>query len=330
MSVETGGLPPQDFTAVTRGPVIEQSREKRYAGKRVLVTGGRGFLGFHLTRALIALGAQVHAVGRTPPQKTAENPHWYVGDVSIMSTVEAVLRDSQPDVVFHLAGDAVGSRELSLIQRSVQGELIPTVNLLTAVAQRGAGRLVLAASLEEPVTARAVPTSPYAAAKWAGTGFARMYHLLYGTSVVITRPFMTYGPGQRADKLVPHVIRALLRGEAPLLSSGRRLVDWVYVDDLVQGLLLAGVKDGIEGQELDLGSGNLVSVREVVEHLVRMTGSSAWPQFGALPDRPHEVERRADSAATGDCLGWRAETPLEDGLRRTVAWYRGKGDLYNV
>jgi nucleoside-diphosphate-sugar epimerase len=239
-----------------------------------------------------------------------------------MSAVEEIVRASRPDVVFHLAGHAAGSRDLDLVLPSMQGELVPTVNVLTAVTQQGTGRLVLAASLEEPVTAPAVPTSPYGAAKWAGTGFARMFHLLYATPVVITRPFMTYGPGQRIDKLVPHVIRSLLRGEPPKLSSGRRMVDWVYVDDLVRGLLLAGGRAGIEGDELDLGSGQLVSVREVVEQLVRAAGSTVAAQFGALPDRPYEIERRADAATTRARLDWQAEISLEVGLQRTVDWYR--------
>jgi nucleoside-diphosphate-sugar epimerase len=153
-------------------------------------------------------------------------------------------------------------------------------------------------------------------------GFARMFHLLYATPVVIARVFMSYGPGQRIDKLVPHVIRSLLLGKAPKVSSGRRMVDWIYVDDVVRGLLLAGDRAGIEGDEFDLGSGRLVSVREVVEQLVRATGSTVAAQFGAMPDRPHEIERRADAATTRARIGWQAEISLEDGLQRTVDWYR--------
>lgn len=296
----------------------------RYRGARILVTGATGFLGTGVCRALLPLGAEVHAISRTPPARVEGEggPRWHAGDVSDMATVEAAVRAADPSVVFHLTSHGFGSPELANVLPSVQGDLISTVNVLTAVAQRGTGRVVIAASLEEPAAGRAVPVSPYAAAKWAATGYARMFHTLYQTDVVIARVFMTYGPGQRAHKLVPYVIRSLLRRETPKLSSGRRRVDWVYVDDVVRGLLLAGALPGVEGCELDFGSGEFVPVRELVERIAQLIDSSADVHFGALADRPLEVERRADAAETLRRIGWRAEVPLEDGLRHTVDWFR--------
>ncbi len=115
---------------------------------------------------------------------------------------------------------------------------------------------------------------------------------------------------------------SLLKGEAPKLTSGERLVDWIYVDDVVGGLLLLSERPGVEGATVDLGSGSLVPVRTVVEHIVRFVGSNVAPAFGALPDRPGEQVRVADAAATYVRLGWRVRTPLEDGLRQTVAWHK--------
>jgi nucleoside-diphosphate-sugar epimerase len=152
-----------------------------------------------------------------------------------------------------------------------------------------------------------------------------MFHPLYGSQFVITRPFMTYGPGQRPHKLIPHATLSLLRGRPLTLGSGRRMVDWVYVDDVVRGLLLAAERPGLDGAELDLGSGQLVSVRDVVERLVQLTGSTAIPAFEALRDRPFEVERAAEIGATFRRLGWTAQVPLYKGLRQTVDWYRDHG-----
>jgi len=309
---------------VSAQPVAVRDPGAPLAGRRVLVTGGTGFLGAHLCRALGALGAEVHGVSRRPPDRSDSEVQWQPADLASVAAVSAVFDHARPDVVFHLTSHGIGSPGIEHVLPTLQGDLVPTINVLTAATRCGA-RVVMAASLEEPLTSRAVPPSPYAAAKWAGTGYARMFHALYGTSVVITRPFMTYGPGQRPLKLIPHAILTLLRNEAPRLGSGRRLVDWVYVDDVIRGLLLAAEQPGLEGAELDLGSGRLVSVRDVIERLVRLTGSTARPAFGALPDRPFEVERVAEAGAAFARLGWNVEVTLEDGLQRTVDWYRDHG-----
>jgi UDP-glucose 4-epimerase len=146
-----------------------------------------------------------------------------------------------------------------------------------------------------------------------------MCHALYGTPVVWLRPSMVYGPGQPdARKLVPYVTLSLLRGESPILASGRRPVDWVYIDDVVDALLAAAVAEGVEGRSFDVGSGELVSVRDVVELIARLVDAKASPRFGAIPDRPLEHVRAADVAAAAEALGWQPRIPLPEGLRRTV------------
>jgi nucleoside-diphosphate-sugar epimerase len=178
--------------------------------------------------------------------------------------------------------------------------------------------------MEEPdvTTPDAIPCSPYAAAKWAGSAYARMFHALYQFPVVILRIFMVYGPAQPdLRKLVPYVTLSLLRGETPKLSSGQRQVDWVYIDDVVDGLIAAAQAPGIEGNTLEIGSGTLVSIREVVEQLRRLIAPQAVLPFGTLPERPLEQVRMADTAATYAKLGLQPATPLPIGLQRTVTWY---------
>jgi nucleoside-diphosphate-sugar epimerase len=186
-------------------------------------------------------------------------------------------------------------------------------------------RLVMAGSLEEPTPDRAWPTphSPYAAAKLGAGAYARMCHALYGTPVVWPRLFMVYGPAQPdVRKLVPYVTTSLLHDESPELSSGSRPVDWIYIDDVVDALLAAAVADGVEGRTFDVGSGRLVPIRHVVEEIARLCDAKVAPHFGTVPERPLEQVRVADVAPTAAYLGWRAQTPLEEGLRKTVDWYR--------
>jgi nucleoside-diphosphate-sugar epimerase len=184
-------------------------------------------------------------------------------------------------------------------------------------------------SLEEPQSSdpELVPSSPYAAAKWACSAYARMFHQLYRTPVVLLRIFMAYGPGQPTQKLSPYVILSALQDEAPKLSSGERLVDWIYVDDVIGGLLAAARATDIEGCTIDLGSGTLVRIREVVEQLVRLSGSNARPLFGALPPRPIEPVRAANLLNSYSRIGWKPVISLEQGLDLTVKWFRAQSQV---
>jgi nucleoside-diphosphate-sugar epimerase len=137
---------------------------------------------------------------------------------------------------------------------------------------------------------------------------------------------MVYGPGQRdGTKLVPYVVNSLLRGEEPRLSSGTREVDWVYVDDVVAAFLAAADAGEAAGKTLDIGSGELVSIRSLVERIVPLVSSDARPVFGALPDRPGERPRLANIAPSRETIGWEPSTPLDVGLARTVEWFRTHG-----
>jgi nucleoside-diphosphate-sugar epimerase len=296
-------------------------------GKPVLLTGGSGFIGGHLCRRLAICKAKVHAVSREVRQSESEHVRWWQVDFRDIAAVRQIFKAIQPQVVFHLASHVVGARDLCQVLPTFYDNLASTVHLLTAAVETGCPRIVLANSSEEPPTfdGAAFACSPYAAAKWASSIYGHMFHRLFQLPVVTARIFMTYGPNQKdVQKLVPFVALHLLRGEAPKLSSGRRLADWIYVEDVAEGLLRAAVTPGIEGCAFDLGSGSLVSVREIAERIVEIVGSSIGPVFGALPDRPFEQERLADTVFLSNRLGYQPRTSLKHGLETTVAWYRGQ------
>ncbi|HVT47338.1 MAG TPA: NAD(P)-dependent oxidoreductase [Vicinamibacterales bacterium] len=292
------------------------------AGRKILVTGASGFIGTHLCHRLCAAGAKVTAISRAAHESPALQ--WLRGDVADLAFVRQAFREVAPEVVFHLASHVQGAPHLEQVLPTLRANLLTTVHLLTAAAEHGAGRLVLTGSMTEPDPDQGerFPVAPYAAAKWASSGYARMFHALYGVPIVLARVFMVYGPAQfDRSKLVPYVIQSLLRGESPRLSSGTRLVDWIYVADVVEGLLALAATPGIEGRTLDLGSGRLISIRTIVETLCRLTRLDVEPSFGALAERPMESQRVADVDATFRAVGWRSMVPLDEGLRRTIAWY---------
>ena len=296
-----------------------------WLGVRALVTGATGFIGSHLVSRLTGLGAVVHAVSRRVREHVDGGQTWHMADLCDAEQVSTVIRAAEPDVVFHLASEVTGAREVRLVRPTLESNLDSAVNLLTAVADEApAGRLVLAGSVEEPrpEDGATVASSPYAVAKWAVSGYARMFHELWDVPVTTLRIGMVYGPGQRdLRKLIPYVTTALLRGEVPELGSGTRLVDWVYVDDVVDAFLAAASSARAPGREFDIASGTQLSIRDTVELLAKIVGANQQPRFGAIADRPLDRAQVADIGPAGELLGWRPRIALETGLRRTADWY---------
>lgn len=292
-------------------------------GKKVLVTGASGFIGTHLCRGLADRSAEVHGVSRTHRASTSKI-QWWQADLEDISSVRTLIRNIKPDFVYHLASNVTGSRQIDFVLPTLHSNFLSTVNLLTACTEIGGDRIILAGSLEEPEIDRdgIVPSSPYAAAKWASSAYSRMFSELYQTPVVTAKIFMVYGPGQNPRFLIPSTISALIAGESPKLSSGNRPIDWIYISDLISGLISMATAPDIEGKTIDLGTGTLTTIREVVERLVESINPQIQPLFGAIPDRPNEQIRVANTADTDRQLGWQPIVSLEEGLKFTCEYQR--------
>ncbi len=293
-------------------------------GAVALVTGGAGFIGSHLCATLASAGMTVHSVSRREHHGTQSFRH-HRADLSDFAAVSHLLDQLRPDYVFHLASHVQGAPDLQHVLPAFHGNLQTTVNLLAAVAARGCRRFVMTGSFMEPTAAPGdlTPTSPYAAAKWAAGAYGRMFAALYALPITTARVFMVYGPGQQdLTKLVPYVIRCLLRGEAPAISSGRRLVDWVYVEDVADGFLRLALADGALGKSVDLGSGSLIATSDLVSKICRLVDPSIAPAVGALPDRPMEPTGAASVEDSLRTVGWAPRVSLDEGLSRTIDFYR--------
>jgi UDP-glucose 4-epimerase len=294
-------------------------------GKTVLVTGARGFIGAHLCSRLSEEGAVIHGVSRIK-QEHSSSVTWWQGDLADLTCARKTIESVQPEIIFHLASHVVGSRELQVVQPTFHANLHAAVNLLSVATEISAKRIILVGSQEEPdfnESSIAVPSSPYAAAKWAASAYARMFHALYKTPVTIARVFMAYGPGQKdIKKLIPYTTLSLLRGEAPRLTSGERPVDWVYVLDVVEGLLAMARSEDLGGRTVDLGTGSFTTVRQIVEHIAAIIDNDTRPEFGSVADRPMEQVRKAGVEETFNLTGWRPQTSIREGLEATIQWYR--------
>lgn len=314
------GSPPSAPPATLAGRPLD--------GVRVLVTGATGFIGGHTAEALHRLGAEVHALHRSPGPalKSALEPvpvTWHRVDLAdATSTIEAVAA-ARPHQIIHLASLVKGARDPELLLPMLESNVVGTAHLLEAARRAGVTRVQLAGSLEVPDPGQP-PSSPYALSKAVAGLYGAYYRAAEWLEVIEMQIFMTYGPATPdRSKLVPYVVEQLLDGAGPELSSGTRQVDWVYVGDVAEGLARAALVDRAPEQPVPLGTGALHSIRQVVETLVELTGTEATPSFGSVEDRSNEVVRAADVERTRALLdGWAPSTSLRTGLAATVSWHR--------
>lgn len=282
-------------------------------GERVTVTGATGFIGRALVRRLMAEGAEVTALvrekdGRGRAAHLPEGVCIAEADLRYAGGVARAVRASEPSLVIHLAAAGVTDPFLP-VNEAIRGNLDTTLNVLTAVA--GRCRVIVART---PGEAEAI--NVYAAAKAAAWAFCRMFHRTEGWPIVAVMPFQTYGPGQPLRTVLGAALKAARAGETFPMTSGEQERDWVYIDDVVNGIIAAARAPKVEGETIELGTGVGTAVGEVVGRLFQLVGRGR-PLAGALPQRPREVSRQiADAARAEKLTGWRAAVNLDEGLKR--------------
>lgn len=296
---------------------------------RILVTGSTGFIGQHLCQKLSEQRAQLVLLQREARPTPWPGARSVLAPALDRSCIAAALRETRPDIVFHLAGFVSGERNRAAMARAFDGNVLLSGNiLLSCLEHLPETRVVFTSSLEasNPLLEPAATGSAYGASKLMVEVLGGALHKLYGAPVVSARLGMVYGPHDpNNSRLVPHVIRALSKRESPRLSSGKRRSDWVYIDDVIAGLLAMATARALPHPALDLASGQLHSVREVAELLASIMGATVAIHYDPSLDRPHEQERVADMVTTRAALELEAPlTDLRTGLTRTVEAFRAR------
>lgn len=316
-----------------------------WAGVRVTVTGGEGFIGSTLVERLVEAGADVTALTLYDP---LGRPGWL--DPAIHREVRVLPGDVRDpnrvfeavagcEVVFHLAA-LIGIPYSyvapdSYVQVNVQG----TQNVANACLRADVGRLVHTSTSETYGTARTVPIaedhplqpqSPYSASKIGGDMMALSFHHAFELPVAVVRPFNTYGPRQSTRAVIPTILSQLHGGaEVVELGSTTPTRDFNYVDDTVAGFLAVAACDRAVGEVVNIGSGREIAIGDLVALLVTITGSEAEVVVDEDRLRPagSEVERLlCDNRRAREWAGWVPEISLEEGLTRTSEWVRANLD----
>lgn len=300
---------------------------------RVLVTGGAGFIGSHLTDAFLARGDEVIVVDDLSSGRVARlDDHTTLHKVSITDAgpLTAIVKQTRPELICHLAAQIDVRASVDAPAEDAQVNVVGTVNVLEAA--RTAGARVLFASSGGALYGRnaaipsredvlPLPESPYGIAKYCAEQYIGLYNRLHGTRHSILRLANVYGARQDPSGgagVIPIFCGCALAGEDPTIyGDGTQTRDYVYVGDTVSAFLAAA--DSGRPGTWNIGTGIEISVLDIVRIIAEVAGRPVSPRFG--PDRPGELLRSAvaiDRAARD--LGWTARTGLADGVRKVYRW----------
>ena len=295
-------------------------------GARIAVTGASGFIGKHLCRSLETRGAELLLLQRERKPLSQKSARSVPVSATDRDAVAAVLRELKPDVLFHLAGYVCGDRSQKAMAAAFDGNVLFSANiLLGCLNELPQTRVIATSSLDasDPLQGPAVSGSAYGVSKLMLEVLCGGLRELYGAHVFTARLGMVYGPDDdHQTRLVPAVIHSFLNQRSPHLSSGKRRSDWVYIDDVVEGLCAMAAVPELPQTAIELGTGILHSVRDVAELLASIMRAGLPIRYDPTLDRPREQERAADMVATRSILPLSASTDLVTGLARTVESYR--------
>ena len=311
--------------------------------KRVLVTGGAGFIPSnfirHLLRAtpyeVVSLDALTYAgnVDNLADVMSHERLSFVHGDIRDADLVRDVVGEC--DVILNAAAESHVEKSIEEgASEFVTTNVVGTQILLDAARDRPVDRFVLMSSSEVYGTAERAPMdeehplnprSPYAATKAGADRLAYSYWVTYGLPVVIVRPFNNYGPRQHPEKVIPRFITQALADE-PLTvhGDGHASRDWLYVDDDAEAIeaVIDAPLDRVAGEVVNVATGVDIAVEAIADTVLEMLGKPRSLK-AHVPERPGQVDRHIGSTEKAErLLGWKARTLFEDGLERTIAWYR--------
>ena len=324
--------------------------------KKVLVTGADGFIGSHLTEALLAKGYSVRALA----QYNSFNNWGWLEDVAESPGLEIVCGDVRDaafcrelcggiDTVYHLAALIAIPFSYVAPESYVDTNIKGTLNMCQAVRDAGCRRLVVTSTSEVYGTAKYVPIdekhprqpqSPYSATKIGAYAIAPSFYNAFGMPVVTARPFNAYGPRQSARAIIPTVITQIASGCRQIkLGDLTPTRDFNFVTDIAAGFIALGETAGIEGRDINIATGREVSMGDTVATIQRLMGADVEIVCDAQRLRPanSEVNRLCgDNSLIESLTSWRPQHTLEDGLRKTIDWFRQpanlakyKPDIYN-
>ncbi len=309
--------------------------------KRILITGATGFIGSHLARRLVASQHRVTALIRPSSnlwriKDIAPDIKIIPADLNHLDTRSFKKQLGPIDIVYHLAAYGISQKENDF-DLLMQTNLFATQKILDLCNNLKIKKVILCGSCFEYSGGKKIkestlpdPVSEYGFSKFSASILANSFFLREKLPIVNLRLFTPFGPFEDAERLIPSTILRALNNQPILLTTGHQTRDFIFIDDVVNAFLLAAQSSQAIGETCHIASANATSIRDIVKMILRLAQSRSQAQFGKLPLRPQEIKTLSgDFSKAKRLLKWQPHVSLEDGLRKTIDWFRMNKHLYS-
>ena len=297
---------------------------------RILITGATGFVGLSLLKKLEKEDFTIATINRSPFAWNT-NIQQYIGDLTQFNFVEESVLDFKPTHVFHLAAVKVRSSSVKDISNSLSTNLIGTLNLYQS--------LMGVSSLESVVVLgttdeygessppfmedlKGLPVTAYGFSKMCATNLSDFFYRNFNLPVTVLRPTIAYGPSQGVEMFIPSLIQTLMNNKDYLMTKGEQLRDFIYISDLIDAMLLVSEANNYRGQIFNIGSGEVVKIKNVAELVANKLKKQSLLKIGAIEYREREMMDYQTSTEKAKLnLNWTPRVTLSEGLERTIEYF---------
>ena len=310
---------------------------------KVLITGASGFVGSNLTRKLLQEGYEVHILSQPFFNKwrlidVLSKLNNHTVDLLEAEKLKKLIKEIKPEVIFHLAAAGVFGGISSPEKELIEVNFLGTVNLINACADINYKCFVNTGSSSEygskdkPIKETDIcePVNTYGISKLAALLYGSFIAKTQNQSIIGLRLFSPFGPFDDSQRLISSVIIKALRNEEILLSNPKGVRDFIFVEDVVEAYLKSiDLASQFKGEIFNVGSGREISVSEIVKTICQLTNTKSKIKWGQVSPRPWDtVHWQADISKISHCFIWRPEYSLEQGLKKTIQWFKNNLFLY--